>query len=252
VHAVLDLVLEFAARNLPGWRTLLLGGPPALGWALLCLYVAGRLKRDGGFRTAYSRKVFHFLVFGTAAGLQAAAGSRAVCLFGAMTSIVVLYAVARGPGDLLYEAMAREKDAPRRTFYILVPYFTTLLGGVASSILFGPAAVAGYLVAGAGDAIGEPAGARFGRRHYPVPSFGGVRATRTVEGSVAVFLASGLALVAAGLLSPSLRLTPASLPWIPMLAAACALLEAVSPHGWDNATMQIVPSFLAAWLLGGG
>ena len=49
---------------------------------------------------------------------------------------------------MLYEAIAREKDEPRRTFFVLLPYFTTLAGGLASNILFGPFAVAGYLVTG--------------------------------------------------------------------------------------------------------
>ena len=33
------------------------------------------------------------------------------------------------------------------------------------------------------------------------------------------------------------------------IAAASALVEAVSPHGWDNLPMQLIPSALAwAWL----
>jgi hypothetical protein len=44
---------------------------------------------------------------------------------------------------MLYEAMARETDAPHRTHYIIVPYFATLIGGLASNILFGPVAVVG-------------------------------------------------------------------------------------------------------------
>jgi len=33
------------------------------------------------------------------------------------------------------------------------------------------------------------------------------------------------------------------------IAAASAAVEAVSPHGWDNLTMQVLPSALVwAWL----
>jgi hypothetical protein len=33
------------------------------------------------------------------------------------------------------------------------------------------------------------------------------------------------------------------------VAAASAAVEAVSPHGWDNLTMQVLPSALVwAWL----
>jgi hypothetical protein len=38
---------------------------------------------------------------------------------------------------------------------------------------------------------------------------------------------------------------------IALIALACAFVEAISPHGWDNATMQIVPSWLAGLFLVG-
>jgi hypothetical protein len=38
-------------------------------------------------------------------------------------------------------------------------------------------------------------------------------------------------------------------PEVLVIAAASTLVEAASPHGWDNATMQIVPTALAwVWL----
>ena len=36
---------------------------------------------------------------------------------------------------------------------------------------------------------------------------------------------------------------------IPAIAMVCTILEAISPHGWDNATMQLAPAMLAAILL---
>jgi hypothetical protein len=39
------------------------------------------------------------------------------------------------------------------------------------------------------------------------------------------------------------------MPEVFVIAAASTLVEAVSPHGWDNPTMQIVPTALVwAWL----
>ena len=248
MNALLERTLDFFAANLPSLRALAIGGPLGLLGSLAALGLAGTLKRRVT-RTGYTRKIFHFLIFGTAAALHGFLGTPAVCLFGAMCSLVVFYAVARGPGHLLYEAMARERDEPHRTFFILVPYFTTLAGGLAANILFGPFALAGYLVAGLGDAIGEPVGARFGRHRYRVPSRSAVPATRSLEGSAAVFLMSAAALALAAAASPHITLGSFGLLKLAAIAALATLAEALSPHGWDNATMQVVPAALAAlWL----
>lgn len=239
--------ISFFVDNFPSWQMILVGTAPGLAWAWACLWFAGRLKRNG-MRTGYTRKVFHFLIFGTVALLQWQLGTAAVCLFGGMCSLVVFFAIWKGSGNMLYEAMAREKDEPHRTFFIVVPYATTLIGGLASNILFGPVALAGYLVTGLGDAIGEPVGTRFGRHRYRVWSLSAVPATRSLEGSAAVFLMSVVALTLTAA-SPVIDVSMAAAPRLLAIAVIATLVEAVSPHGWDNATMQIVPSGLAwAWL----
>jgi phytol kinase len=245
---LLDRLTGFFTQNIPSWRSLAIEGPLGLLWSFAALWFAGRLKRNGA-RTGYTRKVFHFLVFGTVAALEWRLGTPAVCLFGGMCTVAVFFAVWRGPGSLLYEALARERDEPHRTFFILVPYFTTVVGGLASNILFGPVAVAGYLVTGLGDAIGEPAGTMYGKHHYRVPSLSSVPATRSLEGSAAVFIMSVLALLLAAAVSPQITLAASGAPRVLVIAAASTLVEAASPHGWDNATMQVVPTALAwVWL----
>ena len=214
-------------------------------WAFAALTFAGWLKRTHTVRTGYTRKVFHFAIFFTVAALQATLGLRTVCLFGAMTTLVIAYALTRGAGNLHYEAIAREKDAPYRTHYIIVPYLATLLGGITTSVFFPGASRFGFLVTGIGDAIGEPVGTRFGRHPYRVPSMRGIVCTRTLEGSAAVFVVSTVAaLVAAYLLNGAYGFASlASLALIVGLASA--LCEAVSPHGWDNFTLQVVPAAIA-------
>ena len=238
---------EFIWTNLPTPFEVAVYGPPALCWAFAWLVLAGLLKRRAHWPTGYTRKVFHFGIFLTAAVLQAAAGTRAVCLFGAMTTLAILYAVLRGEGHLLYEAIAREKDAPHRTLYIAVPYAATLAGGVLSTIWFGPLAMTGFLVTGLGDAVGEPVGTRFGQHRYRVPSMRGVLCTRSLEGSLAVFIVSALSVLAAMYLTAETGFHGRVLLSAVLIGAAAALCEAVSPHGWDNLTMQLVPTALAAF-----
>ncbi len=227
---------------------LFIAGPLCLLWSATWLATCGALKRAIGVQTAYTRKLFHVVIFTSAVAAQHWGGLRLVCLFGGATSAVIFYAVWLGDGSPLYEAIARERDAPWRTYYVLVPYVATLVGGLASNVLFGDYALVGYLVVGMGDAVGEPVGARFGRHRYLCPALWGTRTTRSLEGSCAVFLASALATAAAAaalgkpvnvsLAAPSLA-----------LGAVSALIEAMSPHGWDNASLQVGATLLASMTL---
>jgi len=202
--------------------------------------------RRRGTKVPYTRKVFHFGIFTLAGAVHALGGLPATNAYGAAVALVVLAAVARGDGDPLYEALARETDRPRRTLFIVVPLLTTAVGGLASALLVGRYAAVGYLVAGWGDAVGEPVGTRWGRHPYRVPSFGGVSARRTWEGTAAVFaVAVGAAFL--GLLETSVPLERAAVVALAVAAASTAA-EAVSHHGTDNLTVQLAASLVAAGL----
>lgn len=233
--------------QLPSPPELALGALLALIWSYSCLSFAGYLKTARQVRTGYTRKVFHALIFISAVVVQALGGFVAVCVFGMMVSLVVGLAVLRGPNDRLYEALARERDGPARTYYIVIPYFATLIGGLTSNILFGPLALVGYLVGGLGDAAGEPVGTRWGRHRYVVG--GRAQVTKTFEGSIAVLTASVVALLIAVAITPELHFDLRSLIALPLIGIVCTLVEAFSPRGWDNVTMQIVPTLLVVLLL---
>jgi phytol kinase len=224
---------------------IILGALVALIWAYSCLSLAAHLKNKLQLRTGYTRKLFHVLIFTSAVFVQAFGGFWAVCVFGLMVSLVVARAVCGGQGDKLYEALAREQDGPHRTYYIVIPYFATLIGGLASSVFFGPVAVMGYLVGGLGDAAGEPAGIRWGRHPYMIST----GRTKTVEGSFAVLIVSVLALLVGVAISPELQFSLRAVIVLPLIGVVCTLVEAFSPRGWDNVPMQIVPTVLAAILL---
>jgi len=241
-------ILSFFSDNFPSWPALMIGGPVSLVWAYVCLLCAGLLKRDKAFPTGYTRKIFHFLIFGTVALLQWVTDTSIVCLFGGMTTLVVFYAVYRGSGHILYEAMARERDQPHSTLYIIIPYFATLIGGLTSNIAFGSLAVIGYLVTGLGDAVGEPVGTKFGKHTYRTPSLSSVKSIRSLEGSAAVLLTSFIAILIGIALSPDLQFNQSYWLTVPLLATICAGIEAISPHGWDNLTLQVFPVWLAVLL----
>jgi phytol kinase len=216
-------------------------------WAYLCLRFAGYLKCQRHLPTGYTRKIFHLLIFFTVAGLQLRWGLVAVCVFGAMTTLVLAYSLFRGIGHPLYEAIARESDRPHRTYYIVIPYLATLIGGIASNLFFGPLAVVGYLVGGIGDAAGEPVGTRWGKHQYKVSWLGSRAGMKSVEGSAAILVASLLGLLVA--LAINRQLHWQSLVVVVLIAFTCTVIEATSPRGWDNTPMQFVPTLLAFLLL---
>lgn len=231
--------------NLPTPSGVALGAAFALVWSYACLSFAGYLKTRMCLPTGYTRKVFHALIFISAVVVHAFGGFVAVCVFGMMVSLVVAMAVVRGPNDCHYEALAREQDGAARTYYIVIPYCATLIGGLTSNILFGPLALVGYLVGGLGDAAGEPVGTRWGRHRY----LSRARSTKTFEGSIAVLTASFVALLIGVAIIPELHFNLRSAIAVPLIAIACTLVEAFSPRGWDNVTMQVVPTLLVAVLL---
>jgi phytol kinase len=202
--------------------------------------------RARGVRVAYTRKVFHFGIFTGAAAAHTLWGLPGTDVYGGVAALAVLIAITRGDGNPLYEALARQTDRPRRTLFILIPLLTTAVGGLASALLAGPYATVGYLVAGWGDAVGEPVGSRWGRHRFRVPSLAGVEARRSWEGSGAVLVASwAAAAVALGSLGAG------HVMWSALACAVVsAAVEALSHHGMDNLTIQLAASLTALWLGG--
>lgn len=231
---------DILARSIPDSRTVIVLGPVTLVCAALAAAAVGYLRVKKNVKTAYTRKIFHFVIFTMAGIVDIFWQLSGVMLFGAIVASCVLYAVWRGNGFPFYEAMARPSDHPRRTLFIIIPLLTTAAGGLLSNFLFPHFAYAGYLVCGWGDAIAEPVGAAWGKHPYRVPSLAGVPAQRSLEGSLAVFVLGTLAAFA-GLAAHGVPSNTAILH-----ALACglvgALVEAVSNHGLDNLTIQVAVS----------
>ena len=151
-------MLELFLSSLPSTRLLLTLAPIAALYILLVGWLVGYLRMRRNVRTAYTRKLFHFFIITAAGVVHLTYRLPGVTLFGTISTLVVMYAVYRGSGFPLYEALARPSDEPHRAFFIVVPLVTTALGGIVTNIFFATYAFVGYLVCGWGDAVGEPVG----------------------------------------------------------------------------------------------
>lgn len=238
---------ELLLSSLPSLRTLLTVAPLAAVYTAIIATIVGKLRLTRQVRTAYTRKIFHFSIFTMASVVQLIWHLPGVVVLGTVVTLFVLYATWRGDGYPLYEALARPADAPHRTVFIIVPLLTTIAGGVITNSLFPHVAFIGYLVCGWGDAVGEPVGSRWGQHRYRVPSLSGVPATRTLEGSSAVFvigsIAAMLGFYAYGVMRPHVILAGLA------CGLAGAIVEAFSNHGLDNLTTQLAASAVAAFLV---
>ena len=239
-------MIGWLAPFLPTGRMIAAGVPLALVYAGSAATLAGWLRTRREVRAPYTRKIFHFLIISAAGVVQLRWGLPGVVVFGSVTALIVLTAVWRGDGFPFYEAMARPSDAPHRSLFILIPLATTALGGILGNVFFAPFAPVGYLVTGWGDAVGEPVGTRWGKHRYQVPSLAGVPATRSLEGSGAVFLV-GTAAAALALLGMGFGAGTAVGVGV-LCGAAGAVVEAFSSHGLDNLTVQVAAAAVA-WLL---
>lgn len=122
----MDEPLRFLISHWPNVRQVTIGLPLAFAWNGACLNVAGRLQTIPHCPTRYSRNLFHFAIFFSAVLIRSLGGLSSLFVFGGGVSLVVVYAVLRGPGHRWYEALVREQDRPHRTLLIIFPYLATL------------------------------------------------------------------------------------------------------------------------------
>jgi phytol kinase len=220
---------------------------PILLVSLIAILFSASLKKKG-YRTPYTRKSFHFVIFSFAGILQYYYGLQAVSLLGAIVFILVIIAVIVGKRWWFFKALARETDAPHEKKFILLPLIATATGGIISNIFFPGTAYIGYFVGGWGDAIGEPVGTKWGKHKYTVPTLFGIRATRSIEGSMAVMLLSSI--IATVCL---LQITTFTFATCLLFGVICgltaAIVEAVSSHGLDNLTIQVCAAGVLQFLI---
>jgi phytol kinase len=217
---------------------------------VLVWLAAGWLRQTGRLRAGDARKLSHI---GALAGgalwfgwLPEAEARGSFLAAGGILFVILLAAcvLRHVPGcATIFAGYARPSDGPEAGRYVWLPWLLAVYGLGLVDALFRDWSLTrtAALVLGVGDGLGEPIGSRFGRLRYPVLGlFGAEGRTRTVEGSLAVFVGSLAVLLVFG--SCSLGLAVGA-------ALAATLAEALSPRGTDN---FFVPVATGAVLYGFG
>ncbi len=208
-------------------------------------YFAGTLKVRG-WKTNYTRKVVHFLLYLFGWIFVISLPFRIVEVYGGAIGVIGLGALLWGNGNRIYEAIAREQDEPVRWLYLLIPYLSSAIGSVIAYLFWPETWLVGLVCTGVGDAVGEPFGARFGKHKYRVPTITGIVSYRSIEGSMAVVFISIIGSAIA--LSLSYNFVASILVGV-VVGIGVGLVEAVSPHGLDNLTITLTASFIANVLI---
>jgi len=215
---------------------------------VLTSYLSGSLKLKYHLKTNYTRKIFHFIIFTAAGVIGYFSGLQGVIVFGSVAGVFIMIIINFGIGNLFYEGLAREQDSPHRSFYLIVPFVATAAGGLLNNLVIGQFAIIGYLVAGWGDAVGEPVGVRFGKHKYKVPTVVKVDCYRSIEGSLAIYIVSALAI--AIVMIVVLEISALVAVGVALVSAlVTAIVEGISPHGIDNFTTQFFSAMTAYGLL---
>jgi phytol kinase len=243
----IDTFFEFFIENFPSIKQIIIFSPLFLLLVSIELYLIGSYKKKHGTQTGLTRKTFHFITFFSVSFLQYFYGLPLMCLYGACCCLVIFIVIYLGNGNTMYEVMAREKDSPHRTLFIILPLISTFLGGVFSNILYPTIAFCGYLVAGIGDAVGEVFGSIYGKHKYKPLKIIGIQKYKSFEGSLAIFIFSLLVLICVmilmGLLSTQIFFICI------VIALISTIIEAISPPGTDNFFMQLIPNALVFLLI---
>jgi len=193
------------------------------------LTIAGYIRVRYGVKTNYTRKLMHFLVIFSTAIIITIGGNEYIPVLVAVgTTSIILSCIYTN--SLWYKGIARETDAPYERRYILLPLIATLLAATVNRVLFDPISwLVGSLVLAIGDAVAEPVGVKFGKHKYTVRGFDARYYTKSYEGSLAVFVSSAIV--------SYIVLHDYYISFI--VGVVATIVEATSPHGFDNYTIHL-------------
>jgi phytol kinase len=208
-------------------------------------YATGKLVLHTGIKVNYTRKIDHFAIFFLPFLLdmlfvyQKSILTRVLGLVVSICSLGIFIKPIRERSktiSTMFLSFDRPEDRPRTLLWLTTQYigaaFVIVPLMMCLDFLHKPELVfIPILINGLGDGLAEPIGVRFGRMKYSVRAlFSDERYVRSFEGSLCVFVAGVLSVIAfRNSFAPAQFM--AALALIPL---GTTLAEAFSPHTWDT------------------
>lgn len=208
------------------WTILALMLPP------ITLAVAGFLNNNG-VKDGYTRKIFHFVAFGSTAIFLKYAPLNTTLVLIIIGALSVGIACLAGNAFSWFNGIRRTSDYPNETLYVVLPLLSTIVWLTIGAILFDRfIMIIGTICVAIGDAIAEPIGVKFGKHKYNVFSLTGNTSQRSLEGSLSVFIMCAMIIF---LFTNNLTLSLG-------VGLLSSFIEAISPRGTDNLTLPVTAS----------
>ncbi len=210
-------------------------------YATSLILVAEVIRRRRGYSQEFTRKIVHVGAGMWVLGVLSLFENWYIGIIPFASFIFINYIVWRYK---LLEAVDAPDSTPGTVYFALtITILFAFLWRTGSPNDLGYIAAAGTMAMTWGDALAAIIGKVWGRHKYTVGT-----STRSLEGSLAMFLASGTAMFLVLLLGPGSSISPHAAPLglgVSLIAAFAAALiatgaEAVSPHGMDNISVPLI------------
>ncbi len=228
----------------------LVGLIASFGYAFSLLIIAEVIRRWRGYPQDFTRKFVHIGAGMWVFGVLALFENWTIGIIPFATFIVLNYIFYR---FRLLESVDSPDSSPGTVYFALsITLLFLAFWRTNSADDRGSIAAAGTMAMTWGDALAAIVGRRWGRHHSQIG-----RGRRSVEGSVAMFIASLIAMLLTLLYVPGSALSPLSTPisftaaLLSSIVAAivATLAEGVSPHGTDNISVPLLAAAVIAGML---
>ncbi|MCH9698726.1 MAG: hypothetical protein K0U68_11535 [Gammaproteobacteria bacterium] len=218
---------------------------------LLLFYLCGQIVSKYSVRVNYTRKIMHFALFFLPQSLLSLfpyQTSVITAIINAMLTMCVLGLFVQPlrerfvPLGIMFRAIDRPEDRPYTLLWLVTQF-------LASYVVIMPLVFAleqmqlrellaiPILIIGVGDGLAEPVGIRFGKHHYQTRAiFSQRKYTRSIEGSLCVFIVSILAICYFNQMFSDLQFVTA----LAVIPIVMTITEALSPHTWDSPFLYLI------------